>query len=421
MDEESTAVADTAEDISLEQDAELVSALDEESDSSEEADSKELSASLDEDDEDVAFTDFFSSVDGEEDADSSVELELGAELKEENSESGISDDEKTNQIAGTVQETKVEADDVAVIPAEEVTAVEESVISAGLGEDRLAELDDKLDSFFDFEVEDDESAGEEVELDFVTDDTVEEEELLLEAVDEEPIAATTESSSLSESEDLQLSEEMEIEPPVADTVADIVPEPDDRKEKLNSFFDSSEEGDVDTAAVTGQAASGLEPDNDEGSSLPLAVTALTSLAAVAAGISGKPDPEVIEEVQELAAAGKEQANTSQTVLLTLLDAAVNLISQHEIENDGSDALIKELTAGLADADSPTTLINAVTHFTNWQQELFKKVVAGSVAAPAELEPADNSEAIVKVQEGFSQLRATMVEEFTAIREELKKK
>jgi hypothetical protein len=405
--------AETADEISLDQDDESVSAL-EGMGESEETDFAVPSVSLEDADDEDVFTDFFSSVEAEGD-DGSLVLDQDAVLHEGDTESDV---EETLELAlddDADQQADSEIDEIAIASPEQ-EGVGGEVVSAGLGEDRLAELDDKLDSFFEVEDEDAGETVEEIEPEQLIDDSSEvEEELLLEAEDEDVAADSLEGSDQpeEENEDLQLSEEMEIEQTETDSIA----EPDEREEKLSSFFDTSEEGDEDN--VVGQEETAEEPVEEvTGSS----VTAIASLAAVAAGIAANPAPEVIQQVQELAAAGKEQeANTQQTVLLTLLDAAMNLIDQHGIEDSGSDLLIKELVGGLADADSPTTLINAVSHYTSWQQELFKKVAARSAAAPAvSAEEGSKTEAIARVQEEFSQLRAAMVEEFNAIRRELKK-
>ncbi|MCI5197732.1 MAG: hypothetical protein D3919_16220, partial [Candidatus Electrothrix sp. AW5] len=99
-----------------------------------------------------------------------------------------------------------------------------------------------------------------------------------------------------------------------------------------------------------------------------------------------------------------------------------------------DGCVQELPAGLVlAANDPFELAALVHHYTAWQQELFRSVVTQAHKESKESSPVEqpspssvssdyggNREAVQQVQEGFSQLRQAMMEEFNQLRKELHK-
>ncbi|XCN75239.1 MAG: hypothetical protein Q3M24_11065 [Candidatus Electrothrix aestuarii] len=93
-------------------------------------------------------------------------------------------------------------------------------------------------------------------------------------------------------------------------------------------------------------------------------------------------------------------------------------------------MVQELAAGLElAADDPFELTALVHHYTAWQQDFFRSILTqkegGGIAqavstAPVISDCISNQEAVYQVQQGFSQLRQAMLEEFNQLRKELQK-
>ncbi|MCI5161606.1 MAG: hypothetical protein D3917_06200, partial [Candidatus Electrothrix sp. AX5] len=75
------------------------------------------------------------------------------------------------------------------------------------------------------------------------------------------------------------------------------------------------------------------------------------------------------------------------------------------------------------AEDPFELTALVHHYTAWQKDFFRRVMASKEKQPLQSVISDsisNEDAVHQVQEGFSQLREAMMEEFNHLRKELKK-
>ncbi|RWX45931.1 hypothetical protein VT98_13003, partial [Candidatus Electrothrix communis] len=93
-------------------------------------------------------------------------------------------------------------------------------------------------------------------------------------------------------------------------------------------------------------------------------------------------------------------------------------------------VVQELVAGLElAAEDPSELTALVHHYTAWQQDFFRWVMARKEEQPVQHAASSppvisdcisNQDAVHQVQEGFSQLREAMKEEFNHLRKELQK-
>ncbi|MCW5211817.1 hypothetical protein VU04_02775, partial [Desulfobulbus sp. TB] len=170
-------------------------------------------------------------------------------------------------------------------------------------------------------------------------------------------------------------------------------------------------------------------DTDEKASLLDTQVFATAVAAV----SSDPSLDKVKHIKELALTAKQTTGNTpqQIVVLHLLESTTALIEQKSALNTDDQVVIQELAAGLElAANDPFELAALVHHYTAWQQELFRSVVAQvhKESSPVE-QPTSSSvpsdvgeshEAIQQVQEGFSQLRQAMMEEFNQLRKELHK-
>ena len=268
-----------------------------------------------------------------------------------------------------------------------------------MAENPTYELQDKLDSFFDSDHEPEtESAAYESsspldeDLDiFLT----EEETSKTDQEDDETMPA------LADADENSGFDEDEAVATLTDSADSAMEEIDD---KLDSFFDIDKE------------------DSDQIATTP--ISTLASLAATAATLSSSPAANDLQQVADLVAIGKkEYQGTQQAILLTLIDSAVALLGKQHEAAASSSAIVQELVAGLEDAENPNTLIEAVSRYTSWQQDLFDKSISSqeltdTVRPTPSTEIADN-DVMLLVESGFSQLRSTLMNEFESIRKELK--
>ena len=366
-------------------------------------------------------------------------------------------------------------DEDLVMPAlaetEEEEGFREDVESAGLAEEPTTELEDKLDSFFgisedepDIDLEpaaaSTQPSEREIENTVVSaladaDEDVEggfrEEEVTAELVEDSNNDLQDKLDSFFGSD-----EEPEIEVATAQESKTAAEEP--LAEEMDSFFteDETSEADQELAetepaladadetsgfdeqgAVTSIAGSAMEDiddkldsffdeDKEEESALkaPTAGTALSSLAAVTSTLSPTPAPEDLKQVAELVAAGKEEnIGAPQTVLLTLIDSAVALLTKNPEAAAENNTIVQELVAGLEDAENPATLTQTVRRYTSWQQDFFDTIICNQkstvTTTPSPAVEEVDDEITLQVQAGFSQLRETMMKEFDDIRKELK--
>ena len=277
----------------------------------------------------------------------------------------------------------------------------EEEVSAELVDDSTGDIQDKLDSFFGADEEpesevapaqeskttDEEPLEEEIESFFTEEETSEADQRLTET---EP--------ALADVDEISGFDEQEAVKDLADSAME------DIDDKLDSFFDEGKEERTLKAAAAG--------------------TALSSLAAVTATLSPSPGPDDLKQVAELIAAGKEEnIGANQTVLLTLIDSAVALLSKNPEAAAENNTIVQELVAGLEDAENPATLTETVRRYTSWQQNFFDTIISNqkstvTATSPAAVEGIDD-EITLQVQTGFSQLRETMMKEFDNIKKELK--
>ena len=364
------------------------------------------------------------------------------------------------------EDLRPESDEELVTPAladtDEEGGFTEEFKSAEPGEESTADLEEQLDSFFDFS-EDDELAPaltEEDDLSPALADTDEEV-----GFSEELVTAELEDDSSGELQDKldsffgSIDEEMVAE--VAglqerESGAEEIPAAPE--EELDSFFTEAETPEADQeaddvipaladteesagfdekVAVTGLADTALDEIDDKLDSffkedkeetaqkVPAAITTISSLAAVAATLTTAPAPDDFKQVSDLIAAAKEENPTAQqTVLLTLIDSAANLLSKKPEAAAGSSAIVQELVAGFEDSENPATLVEAVSRYTSWQQDFFDTIISSQESTgPATSFPAADvtgEDVILQLQADFSQLRDTLMKEFDSLKKELKK-
>lgn len=358
----------------------------------------------------------------------------------------------------------------ALAEADEEGGFREEIESAELADEPTAELEDKLDSFFGISEEDEDresaaavsspepsqdekedsvvSALADVDEEYET--GFREEDMAAELVDDSGSAIQDKLDSFFGSD-----EHLETEASTAQESKDVAEEP--LEEELDSFFteeETSETGqeiaetepalaDADETSgfdeqeeVTGLAGSAMEEIGDKldsffgkdkeesGAEAPTADTALASLTAVSASLTSSPGADDLKQVADLAAEVKdENIGANQTVLLTLIDSAVALLTKNPEAAAENNTIVQELVAGLEHADDPATLTDTVKRYTSWQQNFFDTIISNqkaAVTAPPSgaLEDIDD-EIASKVQAGFSRLRETMMKEFDTIRKELK--
>jgi pilus assembly protein FimV len=324
---------------------------------------------------------------------------------------GVSDDKPDTDkkpAAPSMQQADREPEDTvvsALADAEEdvESGFREETVAAELVEESTGDLQDKLDSFFGSDDEPEtevvsaqeskaaaeEPLAEEIDSFFTEDETSEADHRLAET---EP--------ALADADEISGFDEQEAVTGLADSAMG------DIDDKLSSFFDEDKkESELKT---------------------PTAGTALSSLAAVSSTLSPSPAPDDLKQVAELVAAGKkEKIGANQTVLLTLIDSAVALLSKNPEAAAKNNTIVQELIAGLEDAENPATLTDTVRRYTTWQQNFFDTIISSqkstvsTIPSPAVEEIDDGI--TLQVQAGFSQLRETMMKEFDDIRKELKQK
>ena len=322
---------------------------------------------------------------------------------------GISEDEPdtdTKPVAPSMQQADSEPDDVvvsALADAEEGvdSGFREEAVAAELVEESTGDLQDKLDSFFG---SDDESETEVAAAQVSKTGT------------EEPHAEEID-SFFTEDKTTEADQGLaETEPALADTdeVSGF-----DEQEAVTGLADSSM-GDIDD-----KLASFFDEDKKESElKTPASGTALSSLAAVSSTLSPSPAPDDLKQVAELVATGKKETiGANQTVLLTLIDSAVALLSKNPEAAAENNTIVQELIAGLEDAENPATLTDMVRRYTTWQQSFFETIISSqkltTTTTPSPAVKKIDDEITLQVQTGFSQLRETMMKEFDDIRKELK--
>ncbi|CAK8712049.1 hypothetical protein GKODMF_03615 [Candidatus Electrothrix gigas] len=194
---------------------------------------------------------------------------------------------------------------------------------------------------------------------------------------------------------------------------------------------------LDTELVS-SLASGQQDDKDQKADTDDNKSLLDTqvFATAAAAVSSNPSLDNIEHIKKLTLDAKQRSgnNPQQIVVLHLLESATDLIGQKSALNTDDQVMVQELTAGLElAANDPFELAALVHHYTAWQQELFRSVVTQAHKESKESSPVEqpspssvssdysgNREAVQQVQEGFSQLRQAMMEEFNQLRKELHK-
>jgi pilus assembly protein FimV len=362
----------------------------------------------------------------------------------------------SDEMEAPIAETEEELLTPALDDADEDSGFREDVVAEGIDDDHTAELEGKLDSFFGL-------AEEEPDIDVEPEAASEDDTGLIK--DDGVIAALADEDAESGFQEDAVVADLK-EDPAADlqgkldsffgaddgdpetTISPAPPEEDAvtpalAEEELDSFF-AEDDTDHAPALSDSDAGAGFNED-DEGSGLadsamgeigdkldsffdsddeesdtedafPGAV--LVSLAAVAAKLATQPTQENLHQVADLVTARKnEEQTTQQTVILTLLESAVSLLSKNTAEDAADATVVRELTTALEQADDPAALIQAVTLYTQWQQKFFEAMPTQTVTARS---GSGDEEILLQVKESFGQLRESMEKEFAAIRKDLQK-
>jgi pilus assembly protein FimV len=391
--------------------------------------------------------------------------EQAAELEDKlDSFFGISEDEETEPATVNDEKPPLPADELvtpALADTDEEGGFREDVEAAEIAEEPAAELEDKLDSFFDLSDQEPDidllPDTEDEETFDAVDDTVEAalsdaDETLTGGFSEQETAAELSEDPTADIQDkldsffggdeepeaaLQ-SEETEAPQEEPDSFFADETAPETAKDEVDATMpalaDADEEiGFNEQEAVTALEGSALGEIDDKLNSffdveeeendleIPVQETTLSVLTAAAASLSSSPAAAELTKFANLVTAGKEEEqSTQQTVLLTLIESAVSLLAKNETA-PGSVTIIQKLAAGLEEAENPAVLIESVSSYTSWQQDFFAALVnsqpTGNIADP----PGNDEDVVHQVQSEFSQLRGTLMDEFDSIRKELKKK
>ena len=337
--------------------------------------------------------------------------ELNTELEDKlDSFFGFSENERDIDIEPAVPSIqqvgrKTTADTVASALADEDVegGLREEEAAAELVEDSSDDLQDKLDSFFDSEdvpetgvaaaqeskANPEEPLEEEIDSFFTEDETSNADQGLIET---EP--------ALADADEISGFNVQETVTGLADSTME------DIDDKLDSFFDEEKEESVQKASTYS--------------------TVLSSLTAVTSTLSHPPAPDDLKQIAELVAAGKEEIiGANQTLLLTMIDSAVALLSKNPEAAAENYSIMRELVAGLGDAENPGTLTETVQRYTSWQQNFFDTIISKQkttlTTTPSAAVEGVDDEVTLQMQAGFSKLRETMMKEFDDIRKELKQK
>jgi len=343
-------------------------------------------------------------------------------------ESKVDEVESTTELEGQIdslfgsaeEEKHVEtesSDFDSIIPAlddsDEESGFREEVVAEGIAEDPSADLEGRLDSFFG--ISEEEPDIEEMELPAASQDPV-----YQEPEDDFVVAAL---SDTDEDDEGGFQEDR--------VVAELEEDPsNDLQDKLDSFFGSDDESEAsgfdstESTTPIDAAVGGIDEKLDTLFGGKTAATAaVLSLGAVAAKISSvKPSQDDLQQVAQLVAEKKnDNPGTQETVILTLMNSATELIAANtEIASDTGN-IIEELNTYLDDAENPAAMIAAVECFTAWQKKLYDKALQQKTKPVTAQGSGELDEQIAsQVKENFSQLRETLLNEFAEIRKELKK-
>jgi len=358
--------------------------------------------------------------------DESIVEELGStEQQDYSNESTAELEGQIDSLFGSAEEEEpaasaVEDDFDSIIPAlddaDEESGFREEMAIDAIEKDQSMDLEGRLDSFFGISDEEPDIAAQEapaasLEADYFEpdDDSVVaalsdadedeggfQEDRIVAELDEDPTNDLQDKldSFFGSDDEPEATVSLNAEPPQSDGLAG-----DDIDDKLDSLF-----GGGKTAVATATTATAL------------------SLGALAAKITGQPQAEDLEQVAQIVTKRKNDNPTAQeTVILTLIDSATELLAENKEISEESGNIIQKLTACLEDADNPNTMIAAVESFTSWQKNFFDKAIKQKPVTSVPSPTSGLDEEIAnQVKENFTHLRQTLLDEFAEIRKELKK-
>jgi len=295
-------------------------------------------------------------------------------------------DEKLEAFFGADEDDAIAVNDVqnppSVIPAlaetEEEAGFNEEEAGEILSEEPVAELDKKLEAFFESEEEP------------VTIDDEQDEFTLTPA-----LADAEEEAGFNEEE----AGEILSEEPVAEL-----------DEKLEAFFESEEE-----PALVEEIGDNQKEEKS-----------LQALASVFANFAETPTVALLEESKDLVQQLQLESNqdTEHIVLLQLLSSALSLVPEDTaLLPDNTADLLEFVRNGLEKTTiEPDVLVAAINRFTNWQKTILSNIIESRTAASTTPPPAakeDFAQVTTEVRSGLEELRSTLKDEFNALRSELK--
>ena len=357
---------------------------------------EELTAAEIEDDSSEDLQDKLDSLFGSSDKDSSVLMEEELDSLFQKEETPDTDAQKSGITA-------------ALADAENKDGFNEELTAAELEDNSSGDLQDKLDSLFGSSEEDIEGPLQEKQ------------EVL---VAEKEILDTN-----AQSDDLKTAlPDTDEEDGVQETLMVAELEDDssgDLQNKLDALFIEEESPGTDkqdsefskALVDDGDQVTFSEKDQTEAiQNAAIQVTVISSLVTAAEKVATAPEPKNIQQVRTLVATGKqENPSPQQEVLFTLIDSTATLLAQNPEAAAGRSAIVQELIVGFEDSENPVTLVEAVNRYTAWQLDFFT-----ACHGTRKNSPATDEHIISTVEEGFSQLRETMRQEFATLKKELTK-
>ncbi len=303
-----------------------------------------------------------------------------------------------DQAAGEVAEEPVDGE-----PADE----EEEELDLALSEESIGGIEERLDSLLSSS-EEDEIEPVVAETDLPDVDFGELESPAAEEQEEDESDTVEPALAAVEPEDELLTESGRTETPADAVDVDMeeelggeVEEDDDTptvelEEKLNFFFPDQEAESAESAAAemeteTAAALEAEEPvDSDDQSTRK---EHLQALGSAIAGFGSTPREEFVDQTTNIIQVQQQYIeDTTQKVLLTLMNTVVTSIPRDydAAVGEGTEELMDYLYQRLKDpGQGSETLVEAVTRFTTWHQNLLADILRQNTSAPGseEQEPA----------------------------------
>ncbi|MCI5147005.1 MAG: hypothetical protein D3923_16155, partial [Candidatus Electrothrix sp. AR3] len=252
-----------------------------------------------------------------------------------------------------------------------------STPSIEIDADKAAEIDEKLDSLFDFDGYDGRPKNIEESQSIIIDNT------------------------------FDLDEEFEVKQDDNESFSNKLASSDDASAE-NEFF-LGQEYEVDSQEASAPEAEPVDSSDE--------TDLIGSLLAATRAFTSTPSSENLSYATRLVGKAREGSiSTNQSVILNLLNSSIRFLTKAPGNIVLSNTITQELAAGLERAEEPGGLIEVIEIYTAWQQDCFEKICSGSEKNTAQYE--ESSSQVFHLQEEVSSLKETMKKEFSMLRKEL---